>query len=135
MAFITVNVGEVLLLKYMLGATPASNVKLRLFTNNITPSESDTLSMYTESAAAGYTPIALPGTSWTYATTSGTSYAAYARQTFSYGTSEVVHGYYLTNLDESSDDELIWAEKFTDGPYNVPNGGGTINVDPKIFAD
>lgn len=135
MAFITVDVGEVLLLKYMLNNVTPEDVQLHLYTNNVTPTESDDLTDYTESSATGYTPFALAGTAWTFATAGGTSSAIYARQTFTFSTSETAYGYYLTNIDGSSVDTLVWAERFTGAPYTVPTGGGTIDIDPKIVLD
>src|SRR4051812_25333696 len=118
--FLTVDVGEVLLLRYILNNTSPGNVRLRLFTNNITPAEGNSLTMYTESSAAGYSPFALTGASWTFATASGTSTATYARQTFSYSTSETVYGYYMTNADVGNIQQLVWVERFPGAPYQVP---------------
>lgn len=129
MAFVTTSLGEVLLLKYMLGQSVADNVRLHLYTNNLTPAQGDTISMYTESAAAGYSIKELPGSQWTYATVSGTSAATYARQTYTYSTGETVYGYYITNQATST---VIWAERFTGAPFQVPSGGGNIDVDPKL---
>ncbi len=133
MSFVTTNGGKILLLRYMLGHTAPGPIQLHLFTNSITPAETDTLALYTESAAAGYAYVSLPGTSWTYATSSGTSAAVYARQTFTYTTSETVQGYYMTNVNNVAAQELIHVEKFTGAPYIVPSGGGTIAIDPKII--
>lgn len=129
MAFVTTNLGEVLLLKYMLGQSTADNVRLHLYTNNLTPAATDSLSMYTESVASGYSVKELPGAAWTYGTVSSTSSASYARQTYTYSTSETVYGYYITNQGVST---LIWAERFTGAPFQVPSGGGTIDIDPKL---
>lgn len=135
MAFLTVNVGEVLLLRYILNNTTPGDVQLHLYTNNLTPAETDTLSMYTESTAGGYTTYALPGAAWTFATSAGTSTATYARQTFSYTTSETLYGYYLTNENFGGGQQLIWAERFSTGPFTLPGIGGTIDIDPKIGLD
>ncbi len=116
----------------MLGHTAADNVRLHLFTNNLTPSESDTLSMYTESSATGYSVKELPGASCTFFTSAGTSSATYARQTFTYTTAETVYGYYMTNQAVST---LIWAERFTGAPFQIPTGGGTIDIDPALVLD
>ena len=93
------------------------------------------LSQYTSSAAAtGYNgPLALTGTSWTVGTSSGTTTATYATITFSYTTTETVYGYYVTNNAATS---LLWAEVFNSGsPFQIPVGGGTVNVTPKISLD
>jgi hypothetical protein len=116
----------------MLNHTVPSNVQLHLYKNNLTPDESDILTNYTESAAAGYSAVALVGSSWTFATVSGTSSATYPRQTFTYTTSEAVYGYYMTNRDTGGSQQIIWSERFNGAPYQIPTGGGTIDIDPKI---
>ena len=130
--FTTVDVGKILLLRYMLNNTTPGNVQLHLYKNDLTPSSSDTLDMYVESTADGYSAVALDRASWTFATSSGTSTAVYARQTFSYSTSETVYGYYLTNENFGGGQELIWAERFSDGPYVITGLGGTVDIDPEI---
>lgn len=135
MALLTPDVGEVQLLKYMLNAATPDNVKYHLYTNNKTPAEADVLSQFTSSASAtGYNgPLTLTGSSWTLGTSSGTTTATYATITFSYTTTETVYGYYVTNNAATS---LLWAEVFNSGsPFQIPVGGGTVNVTPKISLD
>lgn len=94
----------------MLNVTVATNVELRLYTNNITPAYTDVVSSYVESSAAGYAGITLTGAGWTVATSSGTCVANYAQQTFSYTTSESVYGYYVTRVGKN---EVLWSERFS----------------------
>ena len=42
-----------------------------------------------------------------------------------------VYGYFVTN---NAGTVLLWAERFTDGPYNLPSGGGSIKITPSIEA-
>lgn len=135
MSFVTPDLAEILLLKYMLNHTTPGDVRLHLYTNNVTPSENDILATFTESSAAGYTPFALTGTAWTFATSAGTSSAIYARQTFSYGTSETVYGYYMTNKNNINVQELVHAERFTGAPFVIPSGGGSVDIDAQIKLD
>ena len=121
-----------MLLRYILNNITPGNVQLHLFTNNVTPSIGDTLSVYTESVAAGYSAFALSGSAWTFATSAGTSTATYARQTFTFSTSETLYGYYLTNVDVGNVQALVHVERFAGAPFQVPTGGGTIDVDPQI---
>lgn len=129
MAFVTPYVGEVQLLKYMVNYAPADNVVLHLYTNNWTPTSSDTLANYTESVAAGYHSMTLPGSQWTVSTVAGTSSATFATQTFSYSTSETLYGYYITNNATST---LLWVELFTGAPFTIPSTGGTLQVNPDL---
>lgn len=129
MSFTTVDTGEVLLLKYMLNHTAADNCRLHLFTNDYTPQTNDVIGNYTECSVSGYTSIPLTGSQFTVSTSSGTSAAVYARQTFSLTTSTNAYGYYITNNGSAI---LIWAERFTGAPFQIPTGGGTIGLDPDI---
>lgn len=132
MSFTTTYLGEVLLLRYILNNLTPGNVQLHLYKNNITPTASDTLSMYTESTASGYSAFALSGAAWTFATSAGTSTATYATQTFTFSTSDTLYGYYLTNTDVGAVNTLVWSERFAGAPYQVPTTGGTIDVNSVI---
>lgn len=130
MGLLSPNVGEVLLLKYMLNYSSPTNVELRLYTNNITPAYTDVLASYTESSAAGYAGLTMAGTSWTVATTTGTTVANYAQQTFSYTTSESVYGYFVTSNGKG---QVLWSERFSGAvPFNIPSGGGTVSITPRV---
>lgn len=132
MSFVTTDLGEILLLRYMLNNSTANDVRLHLYTNNRTPAESDVLSMYTESVVSGYSVKELPGTAWTFATSASTSSATFARQTFTFSATETVYGWYMTNQGNTT---LIWAERFTGAPFNLPSGGGVIELDPKLSLE
>jgi hypothetical protein len=109
----------------MLNYAAATNVELRLYTNNWTPGYSDVLASYTQSSAAGYSGITLTGSNWTIATTAGTTVGNYAQQTFSYTTSESVYGYFVT---ANGDAQVLWAERFSGAvPFSIPTGGGTVD--------
>jgi len=130
MSLISPNVGEALLLKYMLNVTAATNTELRLYVNNVTPAYTDTVSSYVESSAAGYAGITLTGAGWTVATSSGTTVANYAQQTFSYTTSENVYGYFVTRVGKN---EVLWSERFSGTvPFAIPSGGGTVSVTSRV---
>jgi len=134
MALLVPDVGEVELLKRMLNYTGATvlNVALRLYTNNLTPAEGDNLASYTESTGTGYGAITLTGSSWTIATVAGTTTAEYAQQTFTYTGAEAnIYGYYVTEKF-TTPTLVLWAERFTDGPYSIPSGGGSVKITPKI---
>jgi hypothetical protein len=121
MPLLSPNVGEVLLLKYMLNYTAPTNVEIRLYTNNITPA-------YT--SAAGYAGITLTGTNWTIATSSTTAVANYAQQTFSYTTNESVYGYFVTSNGKG---QVLWSERFSGAvPFNIPAGGGTVSITARV---
>jgi len=125
------NVGEGNMLEMIVNKTAPENLILRLFTSNTTPADTDTTATYTEASFTGYTAKTLTGASWTV--TPGTpSEAAYAQQTFASTASQTaatVYGYHVT---QTTSTELMWAERFTDGPYVVTNNGDEIRVTPKL---
>jgi hypothetical protein len=129
MALVFPDVGENIVLEALVNKTAPQNLVLRLYTSNTTPGESDTAGTYTEATGNGYSSITLTGASWGAA--SGGS-IAYAQQTFTFsGALGNVYGYYMT---QASSGTLVYAERFTDGPYNIVNNGDQIKITPTITA-
>lgn len=126
------NVGEVEMLARVLNKSTQDDCVLHLFTNNITPGETDTVSTYTEVSGLGYTTKQLTGDNWTIATYSGESIASFPQQTFTFTGAVTVYGYYVTNHDGSI---LLFSELFSDGPYAIGSSGGTINITVKLKLD
>jgi len=125
MALLVPNVGEDVMLQNILNKTAPQNGRLKLFTNNITPSETDTFATYTEATGFGYADILLAPGSWSITPGSPTS-AAYPEQTFTFtGALGNVYGY-LVNQTTST--ILMWVERFTNGPYNIQNNGDQIKI-------
>jgi len=134
MALKVINEGEREMLNRIVGDT-GDTIWLRLFDNNMTPDEADSGDSYTESGGTGYAQIPLYGDSWTIATAAGdTTAATYAEQTFTYSAGDTLYGYYIVEEAgyEDGDSVILIAERFTDGPYTVPGGGGTVKVTPRI---
>jgi hypothetical protein len=129
MALVFPDVGENIVLEALVNKTAPQNLVLRLYTSDTTPGESDTAGTYTEATGNGYSAITLTGASWGAA--SGGS-IAYAQQTFTFsGALGNVYGYYMT---QASSGTLVYAERFTDGPYNIVNNGDQIKITPTITA-
>ena len=132
MPLVVPNNGEGDLLAYYVNKTAPENLVLRLFTNNVTPGETDTAATYTEATGNGYAAVTLTGASWTV-TEGAPSSAAYAQQTFTFtGALGNVYGYYLTRATSG---RIAHAERFSDGPYAIANNGDQIKVTPTITAD
>lgn len=140
MAITISNEGEKLLLEAMVGKVAAANLKLKLFTNNVTPGHADTVATYTEMGAVqGYTAKTLTTSSWNAGaagTGSGTSLSnkasiTYAQQTWTAdgtGGSQTVYGYFIT---DNAGTTLLGAEKFA-APVTFAVNGDTIKIDPKL---
>ena len=134
MTLLVPNNGEGDALAYIVNKSAPENVVLRLYQNNITPAETDVTATYTEATWTGYASIALTGANW-IVTEGAPSDASYAQQIFTStagSQSQNNYGYYLTRLTSG---RIAWAERFTDGPYNIVNNGDQIKVTPKITLD
>lgn len=132
MALLMPAVGEVEALKRMLNYSATGNVVLHLYSNNYTPVEGSTVASFTECTASGYAAKTLTGSSWSITTTSNVTTASYAEQTFTFSAAQVVYGYYVTDAANAI---VLWAELFSGSPFNIPSGGGSVKVTPKITLE
>lgn len=127
------NGGEVIDLSYLVNKATPENLVLRLFTNNITPSETDTVATYTEATGGGYAAITLTGATWTV-TAGAPSTASYPQQTFTFTgaltTNTTIYGYYMTR---ATSNDLVLAETFTS--FTPANNGDNVKITPQITAD
>lgn len=127
------NTGEVIALSYLVNKATPENLVYRLFTNNITPSETDTAATYTEAAGGGYGSITLTGANWTV-TGGAPSAAAYAQQTWAFTGAltgnTTIYGYYATRATSG---DLVLAETFAS--FTPAASGDSIKLTPQITAD
>jgi len=135
MSLVLCNNGESITLQGLVNkiATP-ENVKLKLYTNDYTPVEGSTAANFTEASGNGYPAggVTLTGANWTISGTAPTQ-AAYPQEIFTFtGALGNVYGYFIVRASSA---DLLWAERFTDGPYNVVNNGDQIKVTPQITLD
>ena len=126
------DVGENLALEMIVNRTAPQNLSLRLFINNITPSDTDTAGTYTVATFPGYANITLTGASWNAA--SGGSIAYSAQQTFTCtGTStNDVYGYYVVQVSSGT---LLYSERDTNAPFAIRNNGDEVRLTPTITAN
>lgn len=129
MTLLVPNNGEARMLKAIVNHTAPENPVLKLYTNNITPAETDTAGTYTEASGFGYAAITLTGASWTI-TEGAPSDASYAQQTFTFtGNLGNVYGYFIV---QATSGIVLWSERFSDGPYSISNNGDQIKITPRI---
>ena len=134
MALLVPNQGEDLALQALVNKTAPQNLTYRLYKNNKTPAETDTEADYTQSTFTGYAAAALTGASWSTTPGAPTS-ATYAQQSFTSSAdqaAELAYGYYVI---QATSGKLVWAERFTNGPYTIANNGDVIKITPTITAD
>ena len=121
--------GEILLLQYIVGMVNADNPVLHLYANDVVPTDTTVKADLTELAGStGYTPITLLSSNWTTVQAGGVTTAVYSEQTFTFTTDATAYGYYIT--DQSN--QLLWLERFSGAPFDIPDGGGTISVTAKL---
>lgn len=131
MALVVPNVGEEEMLNRILNiGTPTTGETVHLYTGVTVVDEDTVIGDFTElTTGASGNPVAVAASGW--GVVAGEPSVATATQidfAFTAGTSRVCNGYYVTD----SSGEVLWAEEFTDGPYNVPDAGGNIFITPKI---
>lgn len=123
------TMGEILLLQYIVGMVNADNPVLHLYSNDVTPSDSTVIGDLTQvSSSTGYAPKTLLSANWTTTQSGGVTTAVYSEQTFTFTTDATAYGYYIT--DESNN--LLWLERFSGAPFDIPDGGGTISITAKL---
>lgn len=133
MTIVVPNNGEGDALQYLVNRAAPENLVLRLYTNNITPAETDTAATYTEASGSGYGAITLTGATWGAPSEGAPSSIAYAQQTFTFsGALGNVYGYFMTRATSG---RIALAERFTGAPFNIANNGDQIKITPQITAD
>jgi hypothetical protein len=130
MAIVVPSQGLEDILEYALNKTEPTEVKLKLFKNDLTPDADTVIGDFTESDIAGYDAggKTLAGASWTVATATGTE-GTFAEQTWTFTEAGSIYGYYVTN---NAGTAVLWCERFTDAPHTFPSGGGTESITPAI---
>ncbi len=114
----------------------AGDLRIRLFKNNVTPTDASILANFTAATFTGYADITLTNGSWV--TTAGApSTATYAVQTFTCstaGTAETIYGYVIFRNGVSK----VWfverfpAANITAGLTTISLAGQTIVINPRF---
>lgn len=126
------DTGENLALEMIVNKTAAQPLVLKLYKNNITPSDTDTAVTYTEAGFPGYAAITLTGATWNAASSGTIAYSA--QQTFSCtGTStDDIYGYYVVQAVSGT---LLYSERDGSAPLAVRVNGDQIKITPTISAN
>jgi len=133
MAVVVPNVGEIRALEYILNKVPSTGaLSVRLYSNDITIDEATVDTDFTEVSGGGYSAKLLTGANWDI-TPSDPSEAVYNQELiFDFtGSVGLVYGYYVTH----SDGTLMWAERFTTGPFDVQVAGSQIRINLRFTAE
>lgn len=118
----------------ILTAVVGANLKLHLFSNNVTPSDSTVLADLTESTFTGYAAVTLSSGSWTDSgVTAHQDTFTYLAVTFtnSSGSNATVYGFYIT---DSGSTKLVGVALFDGSPITITASGGTYTFIPTLQA-
>lgn len=130
MSLIFPTVGDNVALELIVNRSAGQDLVLKLYTNNITPAKDDTVAAYLEAIGFGYAPIALAGSVWSAAAFGS---IAAPQQVFTFtGALGNVYGYYMVQVLSGI---LVYAERFSNGPYPIMTSGDKIEVTPTIQAN
>lgn len=131
MSFILSNEGEVRLIETAFNKESQEDLKLKLFTNDVTPSDSSTVASFTEATESGYSESTLTGSNWAASTSAGVTTAIYNGSTgvdFTFNEAVTIYGYFITSNDGTV---LIGAER----NRKDISDSGTIKVKLNITID
>jgi hypothetical protein len=120
---------KITLLKISFGSMSLSGLSLKLYVNDITPGDGDTVEDYVEASGFGYLPQHLTGNLWTFDQGPPVT-AEYPWLTFSFsGALGPVYGYYVVT---QTTNKLLWAERFANAPFVITGASDTIKILPKF---
>lgn len=132
MAGILTDAGaEVILKRYFKGTSPVggTNLTVKLFTNDITPTEASVAGDFTEAVGGGYTANAITEASAAVSVVTGVAQTVFTDLSFVFTgpltTNPSVYGYFVVDADGV----LIWADRAT-GPYTPASDGDLFVVRP-----
>lgn len=132
MALNVPDVGENKILEAVVNKTAPENLVLRLYQNNITPSDADTAATYTEATFTGYSAITLTGANWNAASAGSITFNAQQTFTCSGASSNSIYGYYVTQVTSGV---LIWSERDVSAPFSITTSGDAVKLTPTISAN
>lgn len=132
MALNVPDVGENIALEAFVNKTAGQNQLLKLYQNNITPSDTDTAGTYTEATFTGYAAISLTGASWGAAAAGTITYSTQQTFTSSGVVSNTIYGYYIVQAVSGI---LMWSERDVSAPFTVANIGDAVKLTPTISAN
>ena len=135
MALVVPNSSEVIMLNYILNVDAPENISIRLYANNIIPDENSTVVTFTEVAnGLGYTTGGQSLTPGSWSIIQGNpSQAEHIEVVWTFtGSVGNVYGYYVTR---DTGGELMWAERFSNGPFNIQTNGDQIKITPRLTLE
>ena len=130
MSFITLIDGQLFTLKAI---TQNQILRLKLYSNDQTPSKTDTASSYQEVIHPNYTTKLLTPTEWVYAIDGLTNNytATFAQQIWTFQSQVTAYGYFITDEIGTT---VFFAERFPNAPIVLDGINQKIKITPVIGA-
>ena len=124
------NVGEMALLKSMLGGAPVGELIMKLYVNPLLPAADTVVNDFVEMSGQGYASRSLDHTLWTYGALANVAEATHVAHewVFSGGGPTPIYGYYIVG---AVDGVLRWTEAFSP-VFSAEVPGDKLTVTPKI---
>lgn len=132
MALNVPHTGENIALEALVNKTAPQNLVLKLYQNNIDPSDTDTAGTYTEATFGGYSAATLTGSSWGAASAGTITYGSQQTFTCNGSTPNSIYGYFVVQATSGT---LVYSEKASGAPLSVTNNGDAVKITPTISAD
>jgi hypothetical protein len=133
MTLLVPNPSLSVVLQIILNKDAPEELDLKIFQNDYTPVATSAVGDFTEATFTGYADVELDSAEFSTPTTADPSVSTYsAPENFASTanqSSQDCYGYYIIRRVTG---DLVWAERFTDGPYNILNDGDNFNVTPRI---
>lgn len=110
----------------------AEDLTLRIFQNDLTPTSASVVGDFTEADFTGYAAVNLTAANWgkSLASTVVLLYNTAVAFTSSAGEqAQDIYGYYVTRTTTG---DLVYSERFPDGPYSIVNNGDKVSVTPRF---
>lgn len=123
------------ILQYLVNQETPEDLILKLYKNDVTPSESSNTSTFTEADFTGYASAELDSADWTITTGDPTValYDAFVEFESTAGSqNQQIYGYFIVGKTSG---DLITAERFPTLPSPITNNGDIISIKPRITLD
>jgi len=134
MALVLTQSGQILLLSYAFKDAAPESLVLKLYKNDVTPTESSTAATFTEADFTGYSSRTLSRSTWgTPTTVDGQGVISYgAPLTWTCGTTtqNTIFGYFVVGATSGS---LVYAERFAQSRTLVD--GDPVQLTPTFTLD
>jgi hypothetical protein len=120
-------------LQQVVNQSPPSpaNMVLRLFTNAISPANTDLITAYTQCTDSMYSAFTMIGATWVQSSITGGLQMAYPSHNFLFAGTQTLYGWYTT---DAAGTIVIAAGNWPSGPIVIPSGGGTLGVQVTLPA-